>query len=266
MPSHPAYHRSELLLGEDAMQRLADARVILFGVGGVGSWCAEALVRTGLGHLTIVDSDVICVTNLNRQLQATRGNLGEVKVNELALRLDSICPDADITPIQRAYKEDTRDSFDIPSYDYVIDAIDSLACKVDLIKTSLQTGRTLFSAMGAACKLDPTGVRVGSIWETRHCPLAREVRKRLRRQDVEGDFLCVYSEEPILDAKGAGSACGTGQCFCPKVRLETGEEISADEWCSRKAQINGSIAHMTGTFGFILAGLVIQDIAGKQRA
>lgn len=262
MPDNPIFHRAELLLGDSAMRALAETRVILFGVGGVGSWCAEALVRTGVGHLTIVDSDVICITNLNRQLQATRGNVGEVKVTELANRLRSICPDTEIVPVQKVYNEQTRASFDIASYDYVIDAIDSLSYKVDLLATATRAGCTVFSAMGAACKLDPTRIRVDSIWETHGCPLAREVRKRLRRQGVDGDFQCVYSEE-LLPGTGTYSTCGSGECFCPKLRTADGNEAADDEWCSKKARIHGSVAHITGTFGFFLAGLVVQEIAAR---
>ncbi|MBT3380672.1 MAG: tRNA threonylcarbamoyladenosine dehydratase [Lentisphaerae bacterium] len=262
MPGNPAFHRTELILGEAGMGRLADARVILFGVGGVGSWCAEALVRTGIEHLTIVDSDVICITNLNRQLQTTRANVGKVKVTELAARLGSICPDAQIVPVQEVYNEHTRDSFDIAAYDYVIDAIDSLSYKVDLLATASQADCTVFSAMGAACKLDPTRIRVDSIWNSQGCPLAREVRKRLRRRGVDGDFQCVYSEE-LLPGSGTHSACGTGECFCPKLRTADGGETAADEWCTKKAQVNGSVAHMTGAFGFFLAGLVVQDVVNR---
>jgi len=240
------------------MDQLAAARVILFGVGGVGSWCAEALVRTGIGHVTIVDSDAVCITNVNRQLQATRSNVGQVKVDVLKQRLETIAPDAEIVAIKRVYSEHTRDEFDIPAFDYVIDAIDSLANKIDLLCAATATGRTVYSAMGAACKLDPTQVSVNSIWKTRGCPLARQVRKALRRRAVTADFLCVYSEE-LLPGYDTDSPCGSDRCFCPIARDEDGDPLD-NEWCSKKAQINGSVVHVTGTFGFTLAGLVIQDI------
>ncbi|MBI9020710.1 MAG: tRNA threonylcarbamoyladenosine dehydratase, partial [Verrucomicrobia bacterium] len=192
MKKYPAFHRTELLIGDAALKKFAETRVILFGVGGVGSWCAEALIRSGVGHLTIVDNDVICVTNINRQLQATAKNVGQSKVEALKTRLLEIHPDAEITALQKVYNYETREEFDLPSYDYVIDAIDSLSHKVDLIASVMDMGVTLFSAMGAACKLDATTIRVDSIWKTHGCKLAKFVRKRLRHRGVTGDCLCVY--------------------------------------------------------------------------
>lgn len=232
-PDEPL-HRTELLLGADALKRLAGSRVILFGAGGVGSWCAEALVRSGVGHLTIVDHDVVCPSNINRQLQALDGNAGQAKCHALAERLRSIRPDAETDARQIAYLPETRAEFDLPAYDAVIDAIDTLAYKTDLIATAMGEGCALFSSMGAACKLDPGQIRSGSIWKTRGCRLARFVRKRLRRRGVHGDCLCVYSPEPALRP--------------PPPDPES------------EAQVNGSMVHVTGTFGFHLAGLVIRHL------
>lgn len=258
--ANPAFHRNELLLGKAGVEALAQARVILFGVGGVGSWCAEALIRSGVGHLTIVDNDVICVTNVNRQLQATIPNVGRSKVDALAERLREINPRADVVALQQVYNLETSVEFDLNSFDYVIDAIDSLSHKVGLIAQAMASSATLYSAMGAACKLDATTIRVSSIWDTQGCRLAKFVRKRLRRREVgDGDCLCVYSEE-FLEAQEAESACGSENCFCPKQYDDEGNEIPADVWCNKKAQINGSMVHITGAFGFFLAGLVVQDI------
>jgi tRNA A37 threonylcarbamoyladenosine dehydratase len=258
--THPAFHRAELLLGEKALAALGKARVIIFGVGGVGSWCAEALIRSGIGHLTLVDNDTICVTNINRQLQATMKNVGQPKVEALRQRLLDIHPDADVVAMRIAYNRETRDSFDLSAYDYVIDAIDSLSHKVNLIACAMTAGVTLYSAMGAACKLDPTAIRVDSIWKTHGCKLARFVRKRLRRRGVEGDCLCIYSEELLPTQGDATPACGSERCFCPKQYDEDGNEIPADVWCDSKAQINGSMVHITGIYGFHLAGLIVQDL------
>jgi tRNA A37 threonylcarbamoyladenosine dehydratase len=264
MSTNPIFHRSALLLGDEVMSKLSDARVIIFGIGGVGSWSAESLIRSGIGHLTIVDNDVICITNVNRQLQATSKNVGKVKVDELKKHLLNLNPDADITALQQKYDESTKGEFDLSSYDYVIDAIDTLACKVELIANSLNSEATLFSALGAACKIDVTQIQVSSIWESNSCKLAKLVRKRLRQRKVEGDFLCVWSEE-LLPSMEVESACGTDKCFCPKKGVsekdgENRDAIQSDDWCSKKAVINGSMAHITGTFGFTLAGLIIQDI------
>jgi tRNA A37 threonylcarbamoyladenosine dehydratase len=260
MKKHPAFHRTELLIGEAALKKLAETRVILFGVGGVGSWCAEALIRSGVGHLTIVDNDVICVTNINRQLQATAKNVGKSKVEALKARLLEIHPAAEVTALQKVYNQETREEFNLSSYDYVIDAIDSLSHKVDLIASAMESGVKLFSAMGAANKLDATTIRVDSIWKSQGCPLAKFVRKKLRQRGATGDCLCVYSEELLPAFEAVKAACGSAQCFCPKQFDDEGNEISSDVWCHQKAQINGSMVHITGAFGFNLAGLVVQDI------
>ncbi len=250
------FHRTELLLGRPVMDQLAGTRVILFGVGGVGSWCAEALVRTGIQHLTLVDNDVICITNVNRQLQATAGNVGQVKVHELRTRLMALNPQASIEARAEIYSAETRDTFNLSAYDYVIDAIDSLACKIDLLATAMTAGKRIYSSMGAACKLDPSRIRVASIWKTSGCPLAREVRRGLRQRQVSGDCLCLFSEEQFPN-RGEDTTCGTGQCLCPGKERN---EAPTDAWCSQKAQINGSLVHVTGIFGFHLAGLVVQDV------
>lgn len=260
--ANPAFHRNELLLGKEGVAALAHTRVILFGIGGVGSWCAEALVRSGVGHLTMVDNDVICVTNVNRQLQATIPNIGKPKVEALKARLLEIAPHAKIEALQKVYNLESKATFDFTEYDYVIDAIDTLSHKVSLIAKAMESGVTLYSAMGASCKLDATAIRVSSIWDSHGCRLAKFVRRRLRRWDAKGDCLCVYSEEFIESGK-SDTACGSEHCFCPKQYDEDGGEIPADVWCNKKAQINGSMVHITGAFGFHLAGLVVQDVYRK---
>lgn len=245
------------------MDALARTRVILFGVGGVGSWCAEALIRSGVGHLAIVDSDCVCITNVNRQVQALPSSVGQLKVEVLASRLREIAPEAEVVADPRPYGADTRDSFALEGYDYILDAIDSLSPKVNLILHALATGRTLFATMGASAKLDPTRVRVGSIWESSGCPLARRIRRRLRHHGVKADFKVVYSEELLLN-EGAPTDCGTGNCLCPRfATLPTGERAPAHEWCSRKSYVNGSMVTVTATFGMCLASLVVNDVVAK---
>lgn len=238
------FHRTEMLIGPDALKKLNETHVIIFGVGGVGSWCAEALIRSGVGRLTLVDNDVVCETNINRQMQATAKTVGQLKVEALRHRLLEIHPDAQIETLSIAYNRDTREGFDLAQYDYVIDAIDSLSHKVNLIASAMDAGTTLFSAMGAASKVDPTSIKVDSIWKSNGCRLARFVRKRLRKRGAEGDCLCVYSPEQF-------SIFGDAEP----------NEDDTDAWSETKAQVNGSMVHMTGTFGFHLAGLVVQDIA-----
>jgi tRNA threonylcarbamoyladenosine dehydratase len=255
----PSLQRLELLVGAPAIEKLAATRVIVFGLGGVGSWCAEALVRSGIGTLAIVDSDVVCVTNINRQVQAMPSTVGKSKCAELAERLRAIQPLAAITEISGVFDKTTAGEFDLGMYDYVIDAIDSLSAKVDLIIRASQSKAKVYSALGASNKLDPTQIAVASLWDSYNCRLGKFVRKRLRRRGFNGEVTCIYSPEERRPFKG-NSVCGTGNCLCPKA-TEDGQ--SPHEWCSSKKQINGSAVHITGTFGFLLAGLVIQDVAAK---
>ncbi len=273
-----------MLLGADAMQRLSEKKVIVFGVGGVGSWCAESLVRSGIMHLTIVDSDRVCITNINRQLMATTATVGQVKTDVLRRRLLEINPNADITAIQGIYSAENRDSYHLEQYDYVIDAIDSLKDKADLILTAARLKNTvLFSSMGAALKMDPARIRVDEFWNVTGDPLARALRQRFKREKrfPARKFRCVYSDE-LLQNKGVNHSCGTEHCMCPKV---TEEQLSAaakaeaqglqsglgrtdlinHEWCTSKAQINGTVAHITAIFGFMLAGLVMEDICNRKK-
>ena len=256
------FRRSELLLGNEAMERIARKRVIIFGVGGVGSWCAESLIRSGIRQLTIVDSDRVCITNINRQLMATTKTVGQVKVEALKERLLTINPQAEITALQKIFTQETSASFDIGSYDYVIDAIDSLKDKALLILMACQSKARLFSSMGAALKMSPTRIQVTEFWKVKGDPLARALRKKFKSQGQfpKRKFQCVYSDE-LLTNRGHNATCGTEQCVCPKAKMGPGDpSLLNHEWCSSKAQINGTVAHVTAIFGFTLAGLVLQDI------
>ena len=225
------FSRSELLLGEKAMNCIGEKRVIIFGVGGVGSWCAESLIRSGIKHLTIVDSDTVCASNINRQLMATTETIGQVKVDVLRQRLLTINPSAEITAIHEFFTAETAESFHLDSYDYIIDAIDSLKDKALLILMACETNATFFASMGAALKLDPTRIKISEFWKMfwkiQGDPLARALRKAYKRegQYPSRKFLCVYSDE-LIEPQGEGK---------------------------------GSLVHITAIFGNMLAGLVIQD-------
>ena len=259
------FNRTQLLLGSDAMERLNSIKVIIFGVGGVGSWCAESLVRSGISHLTVVDSDRVCITNINRQLMATVKTVGQVKVEALKERLLTINPMAEIDARQQIFSEETADSFCLDSYDYIIDAIDSLKDKRLLIEMACNTKAVFFSSMGAALKMDPTRIKVAEFWKVEGCPLARALRqrfKRLKRKPAR-KFLCVYSDE-LLENKGHNASCGTEKCMCPKAKNGPGDAALLNhEWCSSKAQINGSLMHITAIFGMTIAGLIVKDAAGR---
>lgn len=255
------FQRTELLLGTDMMSEIAGKKVAIFGIGGVGSWCAESLIRSGIRNLTIVDSDRVCVTNINRQLHATTLTVGEVKTEVLKSRLESINPWATIIPIQKIYNRQNHDLFQLDQYDYIIDAIDSLGSKIDLIRTATRTNAVFFSSMGASLKLDPTRIEVNEFWDVKGCPLGSKVRKNIRKGDLPAKkFLCVYSEE-MIESVGPVASCGTDKCLCPKTKDAPGDpSLAGHEWCSKKAVINGTVAHITAIFGFTLAGLVIRDI------
>ncbi|MBR5665750.1 MAG: tRNA threonylcarbamoyladenosine dehydratase [Bacteroidales bacterium] len=260
------FRRTELLLGNETMERIARQRVILFGVGGVGSWCAESLVRSGIRQLTIVDSDRVCITNINRQLMATSSTVGEVKVEALKKRLLTINPMAEITALQKVFTQETAEEFGLENYDYIIDAIDSLKDKALLILMACRTKAKLFSSMGAALKMDPTRIKVTEFWKVQGDPLARALRNKFKsmEQFPKRKFLCVYSDE-LLDNRGHNTTCGTEQCVCPKAKTGPGDPALLNhEWCSAKARINGTVAHITAIFGFMLGGLLLEDIDKKR--
>lgn len=259
------FKRTELLVGKTTFEALSKARVIIFGVGGVGSWCAESLVRSGIQQLTLVDSDRVCVTNINRQLMATTETVGRPKVEVLKERLLSINPSATINALQQIYCAETAASFQIENYDYIIDAIDSLDNKVHLILYACTTPATFFSSMGAALKMDPLKINVAEFWKVKGCPLGAALRRKLKKNKTfpAKKFKCVYSEE-LLSNKGIPSLCGTEQCICaPNGHSLADENQQANDWHAAKVHTNGTVAHTTAIFGFTLAGLVVQDIIEK---
>ena len=254
------FHRSRLLMGDAPLQRLHNIRVILFGVGGVGSWCAESLVRSGVKHLTIVDSDRVNISNVNRQLMATTETVGRVKVDALKERLLAINPEAEIIAIQDIYNAENAASFQLNEYDVIIDAIDSLAEKAHLLLTASHTNALLFSAMGAALKMDPTRIQVAEFMKVRGCPLGRALRKKFKHQKVHPakKFLCVYSDE-VLPNLGEAAVDGYEPTIAENTATQEGrEDLLSHNWNDRKAQINGTTAHITAMFGFMLAGLIVQ--------
>ena len=243
MEYNELFARTELLLGSETMREVASKSVILFGVGGVGSWCAEGLIRSGITKLTIVDSDKVAVANINRQLPATTKTVGMLKVEVLQNRLLEINPNAEITSIPEIYCPESAESFNLSKYDYVIDAIDSLSNKIDLLCRASATNAVVFSSMGAGLRLDPQKIRVAEFKKVRGCKLDYALRQRLKKgETLKKPILCVYSEE---------------------INKNNGENAlaNADENSSfRKARINGTMVQVTAVFGFTLSGLVMQDI------
>lgn len=233
------FDRTRLLVGNETMKRIKEAKVIIFGMGGVGSWVAECLVRTGVRHLTLVDSDCVAASNINRQMPATSLTIGEVKTEAAKKRLLEINPNTEIETVKMFYTADTADMITLTDYDYIVDAIDSLKDKALLILRATASGRKFFSSMGAALKMDPTRIKVGEFWSVKGCPLARALRQKFKREKIfpSRKFLCVYSDE-LLENKGCTS-----------------------ETCEYKASINGSLCHITAIFGMMIAGEIIKHIS-----
>lgn len=246
--------RTERLLGSATAAGLQQAKVIVFGVGGVGSWAAESLVRSGIRQLTIVDADYVAVSNINRQLMATTKTVGQVKVEALRERLLDINPDAHITAIQEIYAPDTASKFHLEDYDYILDCIDSLSNKALLILNATDTDKVFFSSMGAALKLDPTKVKVAEFWKVEGCPLGARLRTQFRRHKTfpKRKFQCVFSDE-VLPNLG------------PDETSQPAQEGPAP-MSYHKVATNGSLAHITAIFGFTLAGMVLQHIHKRSLA
>ncbi len=242
--SNEIFSRTELVIGAEAMQALQSKKVILFGVGGVGSWCAEGLVRSGITQLTIVDADSVAVSNINRQLPATTATVGQLKVDVLKKRLQEINPDAEITAIAQIYSEESSESFHLEQYDYIIDAIDTLQHKAHLLLAASKTSATVFSSMGAALKIDSQQIKVAEFWKVKYCRLASALRQRFRKgEKPHKTIMCVYSEE-VFENKVA----------------QTSSENSDKTALFHKPIVNGSLVHITAIFGFTLSGLVMQDV------
>ncbi|MDR2661856.1 MAG: tRNA threonylcarbamoyladenosine dehydratase [Treponema sp.] len=261
----PQFHRLGLLAGREALAALERTRVIVFGLGGVGSWAAEALVRSGIGRIIVVDSDSVCVTNINRQIQALPGTVGLPKAAVLMKRLLDINPRCEVRGFNKIFSRETAPLFEIPGAGYVIDAIDSLTHKLDLIELcagsklpGLQNGPgpRLFSCMGMASRLDPARIKTADIWDTKGCPLARLVRQGLKKRGFTGKLAVVYSDEPVVRSEENETFCGTARCLCSN---------RDTEWCSSKKMINGSIVTVTAAAGMILASLAINDVIRRAK-
>ena len=252
----PSFQRLALITGEEALEKLAHTRALVFGLGGVGSWCAEALARSGIGKIGLIDFDVVCESNINRQIQATSRTLGMLKAKALQERLQEVNPKLEITVWEKIFTRENAGDFNIKNADYVIDAIDSLGHKLDLIEITCASGVTLFSSMGMAQKTDPTRIKTASIWETRGCPLARLVRQGLTKRGFAGNFTAVYSEE---------AAPRHEEILNLAIPYEDAPDTDGPVMVSPagKKRINGSAVTVTATAGMILASLVLRDIMGQ---
>lgn len=266
------FNRVSLLVGDKIFNSIQSIRVIIFGVGGVGSWCAESLIRSGVKQLTIVDCDRVAESNVNRQLMATTKTISRVKVDVLKERLLEINPEARITALQQVYTQETNALFQLEKYDYIVDCIDSLRDKCALLLNATNgswgikdgekpqqqapVNAKVFSSMGAALKIDPSKISVAEFWKVRGCPLGGVLRKKMKRakQKPGKKILCVYSEEVLPNL-------GVNKETIDFSRYNKNEaDLASDELNAKKKQVNGTLAHITAIFGFTLAGLIIQDI------
>ncbi|MDR2962147.1 MAG: tRNA threonylcarbamoyladenosine dehydratase [Bacteroidales bacterium] len=234
------FQRSEMVLGSAAMERMRTMRVIIFGIGGVGSWCAESLVRSGFYNLTLVDYDEVCASNINRQAPALHSTLGMKKTTALAARLRDINPDAEIMERCETFTPENSDSFELNTYDVIIDAIDSVHNKIHLIREACKTDAFFMSSMGAARKMEASMVAVAPFWKVKNCLFARRLRKLMRKTGVpQRDFLCVYSMEQNDEA----------------------HELQIVD--NAQKRVNGSLMHITAIFGLYIAGEVLKQLRVK---
>ena len=251
------FSRTELLIGTEGLQKLKASRVAVFGLGGVGAFAAEALCRAGIGRLTIVDFDDICLTNVNRQLHAMDGTVGRGKSEVMAERLRLINPEAEIVPYKDFYSADNSDFLLSQGYDYVVDAIDHFTSKLHLIRSCKERDIPIIASMGAAAKLDPTCIQVADISETHKCRMARCVRKLLRKQGIERGVRVVFSTEEYRPQENTAGGC-QGNCICPN----KDDQLFS---CEHRRVILGSISYIPAIFGFTMAGVVVNDLLAQEK-
>lgn len=244
------FSRTELIFGKEAMDKLYNSRIAIFGIGGVGSYTAEALARSGVGTLDLIDDDKICLTNINRQLFATRTTVGKHKVDVAKERLEDINPEICVNIYKTFYMPDTSHQFDFSQYDYIVDAIDTVSGKLELAVKAKETSTPIISSMGAGNKLDATAFKIADVYDTKICPLARVMRQELRKRNIE-KLKVVYSEEiAIKPVDDMAISCKT-HCICPP---------GAVRKCTHRNQVPGSNAFVPPVVGLIIAGEIIKDI------
>lgn len=246
------FSRTELLLGKEAMEKLASARVAIFGIGGVGGYVAEGLVRSGVGALDLIDDDKVCLTNLNRQIIATRKTVGKYKVDVMQERILEINPNAAVQTYKTFYTPETSGEFDFTQYDYIVDAIDTVTGKIEMIVRADLANTPIISSMGAGNKLNPAAFEVTDIYKTSVCPLARVMRRELKARGIR-KLKVVYSKEPAMTPIESEENSCSGHCVCPPGTAST---------CTKRRQIPGSMAFVPSVAGLIIAGEIVKDLTG----
>jgi tRNA A37 threonylcarbamoyladenosine dehydratase len=247
------FSRTQLLVGADGMEKLFHARVAVFGIGGVGGYTVEALARSGVGTLDIIDDDKICLTNLNRQILATRKTVGQYKVEVARDRILEINPKAVVNIHQTFYTPDTADQFDFTQYDYVVDAIDTVTGKIALVMQAQKAKTPIISCMGAGNKMDASAFEVADIYKTSVCPLARVMRHELKKRGVKHLKVVYSKEQAIVPQEDMAISC-KAHCICPPGTARK---------CTQRRQVPGSNAFVPAVAGLILAGEVVKDLVNK---
>ncbi len=246
------FSRTELLFGQEAMEKLKKSRVAVFGIGGVGGFTVEALARGGVGSLDLIDDDKVCLTNINRQIIATRKTVGKFKVEVMKERILDINPDAVVAAHQCFYSAETADQFDFSQYDYIVDAIDTVSAKLEMILQAQKLKVPIISCMGAGNKLDPTKFEIADIYKTSNCPLAKVMRRELKARGVKKLKVLYSTELPRKPLEDMSISCKTN-CICPP---------GAVRKCTARRQIPGSNAFVPSVAGLIIAGEVMKDLTG----
>lgn len=246
------FSRTQLIFGKEAMEKLAHSRVAVFGIGGVGGYTVEALARSGIGTLDLIDDDKVCLTNINRQIYATRKTVGKYKVDVAKERILDINPEAVVNCYQTFFMPDTQDQFDFSQYDYVVDAIDTVTGKIELILQAQKAGTPIMSSMGAGNKVNPEMFEVADIYETSVCPLAKVMRRELKKRNVKSLKVVYSKEKPIKHEEDLEISCKANG-ICPP---------GTDRTCTVRRDIPGSNAFVPSVAGLIIAGEVIKDILG----
>lgn len=249
------FSRTELLIGKEALERLFKAHVAVFGIGGVGGYVVEALVRSGIGAYDLIDDDKVCLTNLNRQIIATRDTIGRHKVEVMRERILSINPDAEVTTHRCFYLPENAQDFDFSSYDYVVDAVDTVTAKLEIVMRAKESNIPVISCMGVGNKLNPTQLEIADIYKTSVCPLAKVMRRELRKRGVDKLKVLYSKEEPITPLDDSEDTCRE-HCVCPP---------GTTRKCTQRRAIPGSISFVPSAAGLIIASEVVKELAGINR-
>lgn len=244
------FSRTELLFGKEAMEKLATSRVAVFGIGGVGGYTVEALVRSGIGAVDLIDDDKVCLTNINRQIFATRKTVGKYKVDVAEERIHEINPDVQVRTYKTFYMPDTAEQFDFSEYDYIVDAIDTVTGKIALVMNAHAANTPIISSMGAGNKIDPTAFEVTDIYKTSVCPLAKVMRHELKRRGIKKLKVVYSKEQPLVPIDDMAISCRQ-HCICPPGTARK---------CTQRRQVPGSNAFVPSVVGLIIAGEVIKDL------